>query len=50
MAFTTAAVFLSFNGLDLEATELEVVDVITRLAAGQLGERALAVWLQSRMR
>ncbi|MGH7639001.1 MAG: type II toxin-antitoxin system death-on-curing family toxin [Gemmatimonadaceae bacterium] len=50
VAFMVAAVFLSFNGIDVETTEPEVVDMITRLAAGQLGERALAAWLRSRMR
>lgn len=48
-AFLTAMVFLGLNGKDLDATEAEVVQVVTALAAGTLGEADLASWLRARL-
>jgi death-on-curing protein len=48
-AFLAAALFLSLNGLELDAPEPEVVDVMTRLAAGKLSESAVAEWLRAHL-
>ncbi len=45
-AFLTMAVFLGLNGKELEATETEVVQVMTALAAGSLKEPQLAAWVR----
>lgn len=49
IAFLTAAVFLGMNGKELDATEGEVVQVITALAAGSLKEPALATWIRDHL-
>ena len=41
-AFLAAMIFLGLNGKDLDATEAEVVQVMTALAAGSLSEAAMA--------
>jgi death-on-curing protein len=46
VAFSVMYVFLEMNGYLLEAPEVEVVEVVLRLAAGKLGEKALADWLR----
>ena len=46
-AFTAAALFLAINVCDLDAGEVEVVDIVTRLAAGRLTEAALASWIRA---
>lgn len=48
-AFLTAAVFLGLNGKDLDATETDVVQVVTALAAGTLTEIALASWIRAHL-
>lgn len=48
-AFTAAVLFLAINARDLEAPEPEVVDVMSRLAAGKLTEAAFADWLRAHM-
>ena len=48
IAFVTMAVFLELNGVELAATEAEVVTVMLALAAGELDEDGLAKWLRSR--
>ena len=48
IAFVTMAVFLELNGVELAATEAEVVTVMTALATGELDEDGLAKWLRSR--
>jgi death on curing protein len=48
-AFLTAVIFLGLNGKDLDATETEVVQVITALAAGTLTEAAMAKWIRERL-
>ncbi len=46
VAFAVTYVFLEMNGYQLEASEVEVVDVMLRLAAGKLEEKELADWLR----
>lgn len=48
-AFLAAMIFLGLNGKDLSATEEEVVQVVTALAAGSLAEASLAEWLRPRL-
>lgn len=48
-AFLTAMIFLGLNGKELDATEAEVVQVMTALAAGSLSEAALAKWIRARL-
>jgi len=39
-------VFLEMNGYRLDALEVETVDVMLRLAAGELEEKGLSGWLK----
>lgn len=48
-AFLTAVIFLGLNGKDLDATEAEVVQAMTALAAGSLTETAMAKWIRERL-
>ena len=48
-AFLAAMIFLGLNGKDLDATEVEVVQVVTALAAGSLAEEGLASWIRERV-
>lgn len=48
-AFLAAMIFLGLNGKDLDATEEEVVQMVTALAAGSLSEASLAEWLRRRL-
>ena len=48
-AFLAAMIFLGLNGKDLDATEEEVVQMVTALAAGSLSEASLAEWLRARL-
>jgi death on curing protein len=48
-AFLAAMIFLGLNGKDLDATEAEVVQVMTALAAGTLTEGALTTWIRERI-
>lgn len=45
-ALAVMYVFLEINGYRLDAPEVEAADIILRLAAGKLGEKDLAGWLQ----
>ncbi|HSG28016.1 MAG TPA: type II toxin-antitoxin system death-on-curing family toxin [Candidatus Krumholzibacterium sp.] len=45
-ALAVMYVFLEINGYRLDAPEVEATDIILRLAAGKLGEKDLAGWLQ----
>ena len=45
VAFLAMYVFLGLNGIRLEASEKEVVDLVVRVAAGDLSELRLAKWL-----
>lgn len=49
VAFLTAVIFLGLNGKDLDATESEVVQAVTALAAGSLSEPDLAAWIRERL-
>jgi death-on-curing protein len=46
MSLLTMAVFLGLNGKALDATEPELVQVITALSAGSLKEPQLAAWVR----
>lgn len=48
-AFLTAVIFLGLNGKDLDATEAEVVQAMTALAAGSLSESDMAAWIRERL-
>lgn len=50
VSFLAAVVFLGMNGLDLVATDEEVVEKSLALADGVLGEAELAEWMRSRSR
>lgn len=49
IALLTMAVFLGLNGKELQATEQELVQVMTALAAGSLKERQLAAWVRDHL-
>lgn len=49
-AFLTMVVFAGLNGLDLEATQEDVVTTMLAAAAGQLTEGQLADWVRARLR
>ena len=44
-----AMIFLGLNGKDLGATEAQLVQVMTALAAGSLTEAAMATWMRERL-
>lgn len=44
--FMAGYVFLASNDLQLTATEVDVVQVVTLLAAGEIQEAELVVWLR----
>lgn len=46
IGFVAMAVFLDINGLRLEAPDEEVVDLMRRVAAGDVGEDDLATWVR----
>lgn len=48
VAFVVMAVFLGLNGLDITASEADVVTTIVALAAGKIDEETLADWLRLR--
>lgn len=48
-AFLAAMIFLGLNGKDLDATEADVVQVMTALASGSLNEAGLATWMRRRV-
>lgn len=49
IAFLAMYSFLGLNGLDLEATEADVVAIILALASGELQESSLADWIRAHM-
>lgn len=49
IAFMAMAVFAELNGFELDATENDAVDVMLRLANGDLNEEALIEWLRERL-
>jgi death-on-curing protein len=46
---TVTETFLALNGIDLTATDAEIVQTWSELGAGKLSESALADWLRKRM-
>jgi len=46
VALAVMYVFLEMNGYRLDALEVETVDVMLRLAAGELEEKGLSGWLK----
>lgn len=46
-AFIAMYTFLGLNDLEISASQVEVVDLILRLAAGELQETELATWLEA---
>ncbi len=44
--FLAIGLFLALNGYELKADPVEAVKTITRLAAGELSETKLAVWIR----
>ena len=49
IAFLTAVIFLGLNGKDLEASEVDVVQVMVALAKGSMKESQLVEWLRPRL-
>lgn len=49
IAFLTAVTFLGLNGQELDASDVEVVQVMIALADGSLSERQLAQWIGKRL-
>ena len=45
-AFVVMELFLDLNGWILKADDAECISVMESLAAGELGEKALATWLR----
>lgn len=46
VAFLSIGVFLAINGLKLAASQLDAIQTILAVAAGELDERGLAAWIQ----
>jgi death-on-curing protein len=46
IAFLGMAMFLGINGYEIDTTELDVVQTMLPLAAGELSESALAEWVR----
>ena len=49
VAFLAAVIFLGLNGLDLIASEKEVVDKMLALASNEMDEEGVAAWIRSRV-
>jgi death-on-curing protein len=47
IGFVTANIFLLLNGVEVEAPEPQVVDIIIRVADGSLTEAEFAAWIRS---
>ena len=47
VSFLAMYVFLGLNGLEIEADETEVVDLMVAVADGRCGEKELADWLRN---
>ena len=48
IALSVAAIFLELNGYSLDAPEPETVLIIEQLAAGELSENNLSIWLEDK--
>jgi len=46
----TAELFMDLNGVELAASDQELIDVTLGVARGELGAEALAIWLRQRSR
>jgi len=46
VGFLAMYVFLGLNGLEIEAEELEVVELMVAIAAGRRSEQKIATWLR----
>lgn len=49
-AFQALGLFLLINGFELVATQIESIEVILRLAAGELSEEQLTNWIRQNMK
>lgn len=49
-AFLSTGLFLEKNGFELDANKVDATEVILRLAAGELDEKALGVWIAEHMK
>jgi len=49
MAWLVARLFLADNGFQLEFDKTDAVHIVEALAAGRLGEQALADWFRARL-
>ena len=49
IGFLALATFLGINGIELDATDADVVATMVSLAAGELSEPQLARWIRDRM-
>ena len=50
IGFLAMAAFLDMNGLELTATDEEVVDTVRGVAAGTVGEAELVAWIKANLR
>ena len=49
LAWVCLVIFLDLNGVTLQVPEDDAVSVMLSLAAGEIDERSLATWLESRI-
>jgi death-on-curing protein len=49
-AFLSIGLFLEKNGFELEASKVNATEMILALAAGELDEKALTVWIHDHMK
>jgi death on curing protein len=47
VAFLAIGIFLAINGLKLVADQVDAIQTILAVAAGELDERGLAAWIQN---
>jgi len=50
VGFVAMAVFLDLNGWTIEAPEIDVVEIMLGVAAGEIGEAELAVWVRDHLK
>ena len=48
-AFLSVGLFLAINGYRLKAGQLDAIQIMLAVAAGELDERGLSVWIESTM-
>ena len=49
-AFLVAAIFLGLNGYEIDTTNEDVEETVTRLADNKLSERRLAEWIRGHLK